>query len=119
MVNEADDSGGYTDDTLEAMIEAYPLLDVEGRDPSETDWVSSYDLHAVAAEVWEEKAGVVAQDFTFSADGGTFQRSQVYQQYMQLAQYHRARRNLSSGRMVAYPTEPDPALWIGNLPEPD
>lgn len=119
MTNEPDETNGYTDAVITEIIERYPLLDADGNDPTASDWTAGYDLHAAASEIWEEKASVVAGDFAFSADGGQYSRQQVMQQYMQLAHYHRSRRNLTSGVMVAWPDEPNPALWIGNLPEPD
>lgn len=119
MVLEPDASNGYDDDVLAAVIEQYPLLDADGNDSSSDDWTASYDLHAAARDVLEEKAAVVAGDFDFSADGGNYQRSQVYQQLMNLAHYHAARRRVGSGRMVAQPNEVQPSTWIGNLPEVD
>lgn len=119
MVNEPDDTNGYTDALLAGAIETYPLLDSDGNDPSVTAWTATYCLHSAAREIWEEKASVVAVDFDFSADGGSYSRSQVYQQYMNRAAYHGARRAVDSIRLVSTPTEPVPAVWIGNLPETD
>lgn len=119
MVNEPTDAGGYTDEVLTDAIETYPLLDADGNDPSDSDWTANYDLHAAASQVWEEKAGVVAVDFDFGADGGTYQRHQVYQQYINQAHYHAARRSTGTGEMLVWPKETNPRAWIGNLPETD
>lgn len=78
MVNESDDSNAYTDTTLTAIIEAYPLLDSDGNEPVRTDWTATYDLHA-ARGMCSMKGGCVRVDFDFSADGGNYSRSQVYQ----------------------------------------
>lgn len=118
MVNEPDDTGGYSDAVLAEAIEQYPLLDADGNDPAQSDWTATYCLHSAARDVWEEKASVVAVDFSFSADGGSYSREQVYQQYMNQAHYHGARRAVGSVRLVASPTETR-AVWIGNLPEVD
>lgn len=119
MTNEPDDSNGYSDSVLADLIELYPLLDADGRDPSAADWTPRYDLHSAASDVWTEKAAVVAPDFAFGADGGTYQRHQVYQQYINQAHYHAARRSTGTGEMLVWPKETNPRAWIGNLPETD
>jgi hypothetical protein len=104
MTNEPDDEGTYDDEAIAAYIEAYPLVDENGEAPrvpdeltgemeENPDWTATYDLHAAAADIWDEKAAVVAGDFDFSADGGSYTRSQAYQQMMQSARYHRSRRS--------------------------
>ncbi len=119
MVNEPDPGGGYDDEALAALIELYPLPDADGNEPDSGDWAASYDLHAAASECWQEKASVVAVDFHFSADGGSFSREQVHQQYMQQARYHRSRRAVGTARLDQWPNEVDARLWVGNLPEGD
>jgi hypothetical protein len=132
MVGEVD-KPTYTDDDLQACIEAYPLLDERGEEPytwdtstspptqdANEDWVPTYDLHAAAADVWEEKASAVAGDFDFSADGASYSRSQVYEQYMRKARHHRARRSAKTATLIKWPHEqPDAEVWVGNLPEED
>lgn len=116
-VNESDDTT-YDDDAIASYIEAYPVVDERGEDPyswdtstqpptveDNDDWVSTYDLHAAAADIWEEKAAVVAQDYTFSADGGNYSRSLVFEQYMKLARFHRSRRRPTTHRVHKYPAE--------------
>ena len=95
----------YTDDMVASYIEAYPLTDENGEPPrvnSDTDaglsmenpdWTATYDLHAAAADIWDEKASSVAQDFDMDADGANLSRSQAYNQSMQQARYHRSRRS--------------------------
>ena len=39
------------------------------------------DVYAVAADIWLEKAAAVMA-FDFSADGGTFNKSQLHKQYL-------------------------------------
>lgn len=132
MVDEADDSNGYDEPTLTALIEAYPLIDERGEVPytwdtsssppsqdANEDWIATYDLHAAAAAVWEEKAGPKADLYMFSADGGQFVRSEIYKQYMGLARYHNARRAPRTIQAYAWPRQPASAIWIGNLKESD
>lgn len=95
----------YSDALLTAIIEGYAVLDDNGRMPIywtstlppvatlNPNWVASYDLYAAAAQIWEEKAAVPAADYDFSADGGNFSRSQVYEQAMKQARHYRARRS--------------------------
>ena len=119
MVNEADDTT-YDDDAIADYIESYPLIDERGEEPytwdtstspptqeDNDDWIATYDLHAAAADIWEEKAAVVAVDFDFRADGGQYSRSQVVESYRALARYHRARRAPRTHRLVMYPDPTD------------
>jgi hypothetical protein len=95
----------YSDAAITTYIETYPLVDENGESPRvpsmtipETmmvnpDWMATYDLHAAAADIWEEKAAVVSVDYDFNADGATLNRSQVYEHMMSQARYHRSRRS--------------------------
>lgn len=121
----------YTDVLIADYIERYPHIDEQGELPytlsSDTppthttndNWIATYDLHAAAADVWEEKAADVAHRVNFAADGGNYTMSNLYEQYMKMARYHRARRLPSTTRLHKSPKETDPAIWIGNLPESD
>lgn len=120
----------YSDDTLVAYVEKYPHLDEQGEDPytlsSDTppeqvandNWIPTYDLHAAAADVWEEKAASVADRFDFRADGGDYSVSQRYEQAMNQVRYHRSRRMPTTVRMVKSPAEdvdlPTDQSWIIN-----
>lgn len=108
MVDEPDDTT-YDDDLLSDYIEKYPLVDALGTDSQDVDfsttpptisekdnWIPTYDLHAAAAEIWEEKASGLTDEFDFSADGGKYSRSQKYDQYMSKARFHLSRRAVSS-----------------------
>ena len=56
-------------------------------------WINgrSYDVHAAAAEVWDRKAGHVADRFDFTADGASFKASQLHDHYKAMADKERAR----------------------------
>lgn len=108
----------YSDDELSVYIEAHPLLDERGETPyvwdsstqpptqdDNEDWIPTYDLHAAAADVWEEKAAKAAQDYDFKADGGSYNRSQVYEQFMKQARWHRSRQSLTTTPLVKWPVE--------------
>lgn len=103
MVNETTEEP-YSDDDIQAYIEIYPLEDLRGEGPwieststpgqlvENPDWAPTYDLNAAAADLWAEKAGILAADFDFNADGGQYSRSQAYEQAMKQARYFRSRR---------------------------
>ncbi len=116
MINEPDDTNGYTSDVLKEMIENYPCLDERGEaaytwntattPPSKktnTDWLATYDLHAAAADVWSEKAGKVSGQYGFTADGGQYQRQQAHKQMMDMVRFHGARRKPTTIRVQQYP----------------
>jgi len=109
----------YDDGALADYIEANPVMDGEFRAPDHSDWDPTYDLHAAAADLWEEKAAAIAEAFDFTADGASYSRSQQVAQYMQQARYHRSRRTPSSTTLVKWPKERSRFTWIGNLAEQD
>jgi len=132
MVGEPTDAT-YDDDAISDAIERYRLIDEQGELPytldtstqpptedDNEDWIPTYDLNAAAADIWAEKAAGVSGDFDFSADGGRYTRSQVYEQYMKQSRYYRARRSAATIRMHKSPEEgEDVRYWIANLPESD
>lgn len=104
MVSEPG-NGAYPDWVLVEYIERFPLEDSTGQEPYElvdgeyennADWMPTYDLNSAAAEVWDEKAAAAAANFDFTADGGTYHRSQVHKAYEGRARYYRSRRAITS-----------------------
>ena len=104
MVDEPNNDP-YTDVVLGTYIERYPTLDFLGTKPIEVDystepptlsekaeWIPTYDLHAAAGDIWQEKSATVAEDYNFTADGSTLSRGDVQEQYMKQSRLHRARR---------------------------
>jgi len=104
MIDEPNDDI-YDDDALADYIESYPILDFLGTKPLEVDstttpptlsevadWIPTYDLHAAAAEIWQEKSAAVAEDYNVTADGSTLARSNVHEQYLKQSRYHLSRR---------------------------
>ena len=114
MIGEVD-STTYENDDLADYIEAHPLEDARGEGPlieSETtpgtleenpDWTATYDLNAAAADLWEEKAASLASNFDFSADGGSYKRSQAYEQFMKQVRHFRSRRSVKTITMRPEP----------------
>lgn len=124
MIAEPDETT-YTDSDLAEVVSRYPLPDAAGAWPTltsgsaNTAWVGTYDLAHAAADVWEEKAGTVVGSFDFTADGATFRKSQVVEQYERQARKWRSRRSLGTHTMVMYPNITQEQVWIGNLAEDD
>jgi hypothetical protein len=104
MVNERD-ATNYSDETIQTFIEDHPLVDAEGFSPDQDNWTATYDLNASAADIWEEKAALRADDFDFSVDGGNYTRSQAYEQAMKQARYYRSRRSHKTIEMESTPKE--------------
>lgn len=120
----------YTDELLEKIVILYPIVDDEGNDPTDDEWSATYDLYLAAANVWNEKAAALlgaGGTFDFSADGASYRRSQVYDQYRGMAdtmrrdsrRLGRARGARSVTQTAAGPFRATRQPWIGNLPEED
>lgn len=73
----------YSDSDLATYIEAYGRTADDG---SET-----HDLHAAAADVWEEKAAAAACAIDSSIDGVSLSTSQRHEHALTMARRHRAR----------------------------
>ena len=99
----------YSDALLTSMIEAAAINDARGLEPftlnfcavpptpvATVGWIPTYDLNAVAADIWEEKAAAVACNTDFSADGGSYSQSQRNAQYLKMAAKYRSRRALGT-----------------------
>jgi hypothetical protein len=106
----------YTDALLTTAIEKYPVMDERGQVPytwddsttpptqdENEDWAPTYDLNAAAADIWDEKAAGLAGKYDFSADGGTYHRSQAYEQAQKMARQYRSRRMPRTWKMAMYP----------------
>ena len=120
----------YSDAALTTVIESFSLLDPLGLEPytwdysttppsqdANEEWIPTYDLHAAAAVIWEEKAGALTGNFDFAADGASFSRSQAYDMAMKQARRHSARRAPTTLTQIVEPrlsTE----TYLVNAPEP-
>lgn len=115
MVDEPTETT-YDDDLIDEYIERYPLLDVLGTDPQDVDftttpptiseadeWIPTYDLNAAAADIWEEKAGAVADEFDFKADGGSYTRSQKEEKYLGKSRFHSSRKSAKTIKLWVEP----------------
>ena len=118
----------YSDSDIKTTIETYPLVDERGEEPytytsdsppehdANEDWIPTYDLNAAAADIWEEKAGLLAGGYDFSADGARYDRSKAYEQAMRSARYYRSKRSLRTVAQRPEPSEPTGREWVVNWP---
>jgi len=95
------------DAVVAALLDAYPMRDADGREPQDDGWVGTWDLNAAAAEGWRMKAGKVAGDFNFSADGASYSKADVLAQCLEMeAKYasksHGVLNTLPGGSGVPY-----------------
>ncbi len=119
MAGIAADDITYTDTIVAGYIEAYPLIDADGLNPTDAGWICQWDSHAAAADILEERAVALTPAYDFTADGATYHRSQQYEALMKQVRYHRSRRTPTSITLVKWPQEVEvDQPWIGNLPEP-
>lgn len=89
MTNEPSETT-YSDETLATYLEAWPLVDSKGREIGNANWTEAYDLHAAAADIWEEKAAGFSVKHDFSADGASYSSNQLFEDAMKQANHHRA-----------------------------
>ena len=67
-------------------------LDAQDGERGDAAGAGGYDLYAAAADVWEQKAAALAQDYDFAADGADYKRSQAHAHALGMARLFRARR---------------------------
>jgi hypothetical protein len=127
-------TAAYDDSELNVFIERYPLIDERGVAPyyydTSTDpptqvatagWYPVYDLHAAAADIWEEKAAALALTIDRPTQGPTPGVHRETQPRDEAARQARRHRSLRSGKTVAQIPWPGRRShgtdWIGNLGE--
>lgn len=89
---------------LGVLLDDMAGVDAEGRAPSETGWVPTYERAALPSVVvlgWEMKAAKAAPEVTYAADGAQFSNSDVYAHC--LAQADRWRRRVIVSIPAAVP----------------
>jgi hypothetical protein len=127
MVGEMTDST-YNDTDIATYLETWPLVDKNGLTFENDSWEEAYDLHAAAAEIWDEKAAIYAPKHDFSADGANFSSSQMYAHALKQSKHHRAlqkaqvKRQPIITRTTYYPEYENPIFdedeypdWIDNI----
>jgi hypothetical protein len=90
----------YSDAALQEYVEAYPIPDSLKYPPTSSSWTPTYDLHAAAVDLWDEKAAAVSSQHDYTADGASYSKDQVYQHCLAMSRYHAARRRAQNRLMV-------------------
>lgn len=106
----------YTYDDLERCIARYPVADLNGYEPYNgvtgynppvprinPAWVATYDLNRAAADVWDEKAGALAELFNFATSGQRFDEEQKYKHAVERAAHFRSKRRRGSIELITAP----------------
>ena len=91
----------FDDAELARTIESHPLVDSVGRLPAHSEWAPTYDLHAAAATLWDAKAGALAGNFDFTADGATYNRRQAHENAVRRARHYRSRSAAQSATLIS------------------
>lgn len=65
------------DAEIDALVSRFRLADRYGVTPDSDGWEGTYALNAAAAEGWRMKGARVAGDFSFSADGASYNKGEV------------------------------------------
>jgi hypothetical protein len=100
-------STSYRDTDLQQYIATYPIINPDACPAQILGYVTrngidqpvvTYDLHAAAADIWQEKqASLIASgSWDVSGPGGGFQKSQEEEQHEKQVAYHLARRHAQS-----------------------
>jgi len=101
----------YSDEILRDILKQFPTARRVAADTlivngSNALSVVVWDVHAAAAQIWEEKiaALVVQGSYDIVADGQTLNRDQKLRQYRAQLAYHQARRRVKSVKITAAPS---------------
>ena len=97
----------YSDAAVTLAISEYPKIDSVGLDPSDADWTESYDLYRAAADIVDQRAAGVAEQYDQNSDGANLSRSQKFAQLTKLASRLRARGAPRIARRVVQDTYED------------
>jgi hypothetical protein len=91
----------YDDSLMADYLEAWPLVDKNGLTIENGEsWIEAYDLHAAAADIWEEKAAKAYDKHDFSADGANYSADQIHANAQTQAKHHRAQQKAKVKRMT-------------------
>lgn len=100
-----------TDAQVNRILDNWRTPDADGRPASDASWDPSFDLNGAAAEGWRKKAGMVAGDFNFSADGSSYSKADVLAHCLEMETKYASR---SHGVMASLAGRPAlPASWDG------
>ncbi len=81
----------YPNSLLLTMAGDCLTFDSDGRAPDDTEYITTYDIARLVADIWDEKAAAASCCFDYSGDGASLQRSQIADNYRKQATRWRAR----------------------------
>lgn len=76
---------------LHTLLRLHRIIDTNGYPPTDERWTPTFDLYAAVAEGWRWKAAKAAERFSFSADGASYNRDQIYTHCMEQAKRYSSR----------------------------
>ena len=89
-----------SDGELNTLLDMHQVADSAGVAPGATDYVPSYDFNRAAAEGWRWKMAQLTGKFDFTADGATYNRSQMVDMCEKMIRQYQ-RRIVSYARVVS------------------
>ncbi len=88
------------DQTLLGILRECRTVDEAGLLVDDPEWAGAWDMNLAEALAWETKEAAVAGEFDFSADGGSYKRSQQAAAFAAKAKAARMRRSGGIGEGV-------------------
>ena len=86
-----------TETEVQAIVGRYPIRDSNGVPANADGWDETFDAMAAAAEAWRIKAGRVAGDFNFAADGTSMSKADVMAHCLEMEARYAAKAGSPSG----------------------
>lgn len=115
-----DTAPALTVEEVSDLVTASQRPDVDGREPSDVDWIETYDVRAGAAMGWEWKLAKVMGNYDFTNDGSNYQKSQVVANIEKMISYYGSRGSSKTLTSIPIATEhgiQDPVLlWPDQIP---
>jgi len=74
-----------SDQEMEDLLAAYARKDTQGQLPDNPAWVGTWDIRAATRQAWLIKAGKVAGEVNFQADGTAYSLSDMHAHCMAMA----------------------------------
>ena len=81
----------YPNSLLLTMAGECLTFDTNGRAPDDANYITTYDIARLVADVWDEKAAAASCCFDYTGDGASLSRSQIADNYRKQATRWRAR----------------------------
>lgn len=66
-------------DELQGLLDDYAVIDSEGIDPTDEDWIPTYNLRAAARQGWVLKMGKAADLISTDLDGDRMSADQIFE----------------------------------------